>query len=56
MTDSSTTVQHWQDLSDSGDAREVRGRPDWTDALFFVVLALGAGFCLAAIQPVNGCL
>jgi len=46
MTDSSTTVQPWQDLSDSGDARQVRGRPDWTDALFFAVLAVGAGFAL----------
>lgn len=46
MTDSSTTVQHWQDLSDSGDARQLRGRPDWTDVLFFVVLAVGAGFAL----------
>ncbi len=46
MNHSSTTVQTWQDLSDSGDARQVRGRPDWTDALFFAVLAVGAGFAL----------
>ena len=46
MTHSSTTVQQWQDLSDSGDARLVRGRPDWTDALFFILLAVGAGFAL----------
>jgi len=46
MTDTSTTVTQWQDLSDSGDARQVRGRPDWTDALFFAVLAVGAGFAL----------
>ena len=46
MTDSSTTVTQWQDLSESGDGRQVRGRPDWTDALFFAVLAVGAGFAL----------
>ena len=46
MTDSTTTIANWQDLSDSGDARQVRGRPDWTDLLFFVVLAAGAGFAL----------
>jgi len=46
MTDSSTTVTQWQDLSDSGDGRQVRGRPDWTDALFFALLAVGAGFAL----------
>lgn len=46
MTDSTTTIANWQDLSDSGDARQVRGRPDWTDFLFFVVLAAGAGFAL----------
>ncbi len=46
MTDSSTTVTQWQDLSESGDGRQVRGRPDWTDALFFAVLAAGAGFAL----------
>ena len=46
MNDSTTTMQSWQDLSDSGDARQVRGRPDWTDALFFAVLAVGAGFAL----------
>ena len=46
MTDSSTTVTQWQDLTDSGDGRQVRGRPDWTDALFFALLAVGAGFAL----------
>lgn len=36
----------WDDLSESGDGRIERGRPNWTDALFFVLLALGAGFAL----------
>ena len=36
----------WDDLSESGDARVQRGRPDWTDALFFLLLAVGAGFAL----------
>jgi len=36
----------WDDLSESGDGRVQRGRPDWTDALFFLLLALGAGFAL----------
>ncbi|MYZ43516.1 c-type cytochrome biogenesis protein CcsB [Schauerella aestuarii] len=37
----------WQEgMSETGDARIQRGRPDWTDALFFVVLAAGAGFAL----------
>ena len=50
MTDSTTTIANWQDLSDSGDARQVRGRPDWTDFLFFVVLAAGAGFALKTLS------
>jgi cytochrome c-type biogenesis protein CcsB len=36
----------WEDLTETGDARQVRGRPDWTDALFFVVLAAGAAYAL----------
>ena len=36
----------WDDLSESGDGRIERGRPDWTDALFFILLAVGAGFAL----------
>jgi len=36
----------WDDLSESGDGRIERGRPDWTDVLFFVLLALGAAFAL----------
>jgi cytochrome c-type biogenesis protein CcsB len=36
----------WEDLTETGDARQVRGRPDWTDALFFIVLAAGAAYAL----------
>jgi len=36
----------WDDLTESGDGRIERGRPDWTDLLFFVLLALGAAFAL----------
>ena len=36
----------WDDLSESGDAREQRGRPNWTDILFVALLALGAGYAL----------
>lgn len=43
---SATVVNDWDDLSESGDGRMERGRPDWTDVLFFVVLAIGAGFAL----------
>lgn len=36
----------WDDLRESGDGRIERGRPDWTDLLFFVLLSLGAAFAL----------
>lgn len=37
----------WQEgMSESGDSRIQRGRPDWTDALFFLLLAVGAGYAL----------
>lgn len=36
----------WDDLTETGDGRIERGRPDWTDLLFFVVLALGTAFAL----------
>lgn len=36
----------WQDLTESGDNRQMRGRLDWTDMLFFVVLAAGAAYAL----------
>jgi cytochrome c-type biogenesis protein CcsB len=47
MTDSvADSVNDWDDLSESGDARIQRGRPNWTDALFFVLLACGAAYAL----------
>ena len=36
----------WDDLRESGDGRIERGRPGWTDLLFFVLLAFGAAFAL----------
>ena len=37
----------WQDaLSETGDSRAQRGKPDWTDVVFFLLLAVGAGFAL----------
>jgi len=35
-----------QGLSQTGDRRAQRGRPDWTDAVFFLLLAVGAGYAL----------
>ena len=48
MTDTATsTAAFWdQPLSASGDARGQRGKPDWTDAVYFVLLGLGAVFAL----------
>jgi cytochrome c-type biogenesis protein CcsB len=39
-------MNDWDDLSESGDARVMRGRPNWTDALFFLLLASGAAYAL----------
>ena len=51
MTDSiAATRNDWDDLSESGDGRDQRGRPNWTDVLFFVVLAVGAGYALSAFN------
>jgi cytochrome c-type biogenesis protein CcsB len=36
----------WEDLTESGDGRMLRGRPDWTDLLFFVLLSAGAAYAL----------
>jgi cytochrome c-type biogenesis protein CcsB len=47
MTESVTySANDWDDLSESGDARVMRGRPNWTDALFFLLLACGAAYAL----------
>ena len=36
----------WENLTESGDSRQLRGKPDWTDLLFFLVLCAGAAFAL----------
>lgn len=36
----------WEDLTESGDGRMLRGRPDWTDLLFFVLLSAGVAYAL----------
>src|SRR5690625_7892790 len=44
---SSTTMVDWDaQMAPSGDRRGVRGRPDWTDGLFFVALAIAAAYSL----------
>src|SRR5690606_8006601 len=49
MTDSiiSPSAPMWQEaMTASGDSRGRRGKPDWTDAVFFLILAAGAGVAL----------
>ena len=47
IADASSSQALWSDgLSESGDGRGRRGRPDWSDLLFFVCLAAGAGYAL----------
>lgn len=36
----------WEDLIESGDDRQLRGRPDWSDVLFFIILSLGTVYAL----------
>lgn len=36
----------WKDLVESGDERQMRGRPDWTDLVFFLLLSAGAAYAL----------
>ncbi|CAM4306685.1 c-type cytochrome biogenesis protein CcsB [Bordetella tumbae] len=46
-TSSQSADALWQPaLSATGDARALRGRPDWTDIVFFLLLAVGAGYAL----------
>src|SRR3546814_1530011 len=46
-TSSHSSDALWRpDLSPTGDARAQRGRPDWTDIAFFLLLAVGAGYAL----------
>ncbi|WP_144637322.1 c-type cytochrome biogenesis protein CcsB [Bordetella genomosp. 13] len=47
-TTTSPSQTAWpQSVSATGDSRARRGRPDWTDAIFFVLLAVGAGFAIS---------
>ena len=47
-THSSSPETLWQDgLSETGDSRAQRGRPDWTDLVFFLLLSAGAGYAHA---------
>ncbi|WP_199748489.1 c-type cytochrome biogenesis protein CcsB [Candidimonas sp. SYP-B2681] len=42
----------WQEsMASSGDSRGNRGKPDWTDIVFFVLLALGAAYALTDYGP-----
>ena len=51
MTNSIAEVRNdWDDLSESGDDRSLRGRPNWTDLLFFIALACGAGYALSSFR------
>ncbi|MBF6616473.1 MAG: c-type cytochrome biogenesis protein CcsB [Candidimonas sp.] len=44
-----STTPMWQgSMTASGDARGQRGKPDWTDLVFFLLLAAGAAYVLTA--------
>jgi len=48
MSDTTLNTPAWQDpMVSSGDSRGQRGKPDWTDILFFLILAVGAGYALS---------
>ncbi|PWF21804.1 c-type cytochrome biogenesis protein CcsB [Corticimicrobacter populi] len=41
--------QDWvESISETGDARQFRGRPDWTDLVFLLLLAAGTWYALTA--------
>ena len=40
----------WEDLTESGDGRQLRGRPDWTDVLFFIILSIGTIYALVVYK------
>lgn len=49
MTDTTYKPDLWESgMTPSGDSRGVRGRPDWTDIVFFLALAAGAAYALFA--------
>jgi cytochrome c-type biogenesis protein CcsB len=51
MADTMTATRPaWEELTESGDGRQLRGRPDWTDVLFFIILSLGTIYALVAYK------
>lgn len=48
MTESTLPLNEtrWETVTASGDSRGVRGRPDWTDIVFFLILSAGAAYAL----------
>ncbi|RIY41471.1 c-type cytochrome biogenesis protein CcsB [Neopusillimonas maritima] len=51
MSDAHTHSSNWETvMAASGDGRGERGRPDWTDLLFFIVLSAGAAYALSAFS------
>jgi len=49
MSDSTYNASMWQDaMAPSGDARGRRGKPDWTDLVYFLLLSAGAAYALFA--------
>ncbi len=44
-----SSVPSWEEsMSSSGDSRGRRGKPDWTDIAFFLLLGIGAAYVLSA--------
>lgn len=44
-----SSVPSWEEaMSSSGDSRGRRGKPDWSDIAFFLLLAMGAAYVLSA--------
>ncbi|RII83535.1 c-type cytochrome biogenesis protein CcsB [Neopusillimonas maritima] len=51
MSDAHTHSPAWEAaMAASGDGRGERGRPDWTDLLFLIVLSAGAAYALSAFS------
>ncbi|HCN70550.1 MAG TPA: c-type cytochrome biogenesis protein CcsB [Pusillimonas sp.] len=51
MSDAHTHSPAWETaMAASGDSRGERGRPDWTDLLFFILLSAGVAYALLAFS------
>ncbi|AWB35838.1 c-type cytochrome biogenesis protein CcsB [Orrella marina] len=50
QTIAATNEHVWKELVESGDSRQMRGRPDWTDMVFFLLLSAGAAYALVALS------